>query len=71
MTTIKTIVFFLALLSTFGLIEDGIEKTIINSKKPAETFRVEYVTGITHTFNGWLIFTTTFLWTLFYVLNQF
>jgi hypothetical protein len=71
MIVIKTILFFLALGSTLLLIEDAIEKTILNSKKEYIDFHLEYTTGISYTFSGTLMFFTVIFWTAFYLFNQF
>jgi hypothetical protein len=71
MIIIKTIVFFLALLSTLYLIEDAIEQTIINLRRSPEMFRAEYTQGLTNTISFKILFITTFLWTVFYLFNQF
>ena len=70
MIILKTIFFFLALLSTLYLIEDAIEQTIINLRRSPEMFRAEYTQGLTNTFSFRLLFITTFLWTVFYFLSQ-
>lgn len=68
---IKTLLFFLSLTATLYLIEDGIEKTILNWKKERMEFHVEYTHGLSNTFSGGILFVTLLCWTLFYLANQF
>jgi hypothetical protein len=71
MIIIKTIVLFCAILATLWLIEDGVEKTIMNSKVEKDEFYLDYNLGRVHTFGFGSIITSTLLWTLFYLLSQF
>ena len=71
MIAIKTLLFFLSLTATLYLIEDGIENTIINSKKDPDMFKAQYCHGVTNTFSGKVLFIALLLWTLFYLANQF
>ena len=70
MIAIKTILFFLAIVFSFVLIEDAIEKSIIHSKKHLTDLHEEYTRGLLSTFNSTLLAMTIVFWTALYLVNQ-
>jgi len=71
MITIKTIIFFFALIISIFTLEDFVEKILAHLKKSEEEYHVLYTSGLIITLNFWSTFLSILLWTTFYLLNQF
>lgn len=69
-TTLKVIFFIISIIVTSALIEDTIERIIVNSKKDFLSLYSEYETGKLRTFNvlTWVIAIVS--WGVFYILYQ-
>ena len=68
---IKIILFFIALILTFGFIEDNIEKIISHIKIDNDTFHFNVLKGDVKIFNWVLLIFVIFSWTVFYLVNQY
>ena len=67
----KIIIFFLASFSTINMIEEVMQRHLLNSKDSSETLHYDFTHGHAETFGFRNTAFTILLWTAFYALHQF